>query len=121
MSIKGFVEELEKIEAEIKMNNKKNSVLRKRMKDIKENIAEFLREKDQIGLKHNGRAIILETVEKRIPKKKKEKEESVLSLLEQLGVDEPEKAYQQLLEAQKGESISKHNVKIKKIKSGGEN
>jgi hypothetical protein len=117
MSIKGFVEELEKIEAEIKINNKKNFILRKRMKEIKENIADFLREKDQVGLKYNGRAIILETVEKRVPKKKKEKEASILSLLEELGIDEPDKAYQQLLDAQKGDSIEKHNVKIKKLQT----
>jgi ABC-type oligopeptide transport system ATPase subunit len=117
MSIKGFVEELEKIETEIKINNKKNATLRKRVKEIKENIAQFLREKDQVGLKHNGRAIIMETTEKRIPKKKKEKEASVLSLLEELGIDEPDKAYQQLLEVQKGEAVEKHNIKIKKLQS----
>lgn len=115
MSIKAYVDELENIEAQIKINNQKNAALRKRMKELKTNITQFLQEKDQVGLKYKGKAIILETTEKRLAKKKKEKEESILHVLQELGIANTEEAYKMILEAQKGEPVETHNVKIKKI------
>lgn len=115
MSIKAYVDELENIEAQIKINNQKNAALRKRVKELKDNIAQFLQEKDQVGLKYKGKAVVLETTEKRLPKKKAEKQESVMHLLQELGISNTEEVYKQILDVQKGETVEKHNVKIKKL------
>lgn len=115
MSIKGYVDELEQLQAEIKRNNIRNSILRKRVKELENNITVYLDEKGQHGLKYKGRAIIVEQKEKRMTKKKKDKETDIISLFEELGVNDPQNAYIRLLDTQKGDSIEQKKIKFKKI------
>ena len=71
MSIKSYIDELTLINIEIKRNNNINTKLRKRLKEIEVNITSYLKEKDQVGLKYNGKAILIENKEHRPTKKKK--------------------------------------------------
>jgi hypothetical protein len=116
MSIKGSIDELDRIKAEIARNNSQNRILRKRAGVLEEQITNYLQSKSQAGVKYNGRTIILETKERRGRKFKAQRQRDVVALLEQLGVDEPTEAYKQLLDAQKGEVMEHHKLKIKKIK-----
>jgi hypothetical protein len=116
MSIKNYVEELEQIKDEIKRNNNRNQLLHKRIKELEKNISDFLIEKGQPGVKYKGRAITIETTEGRPTKKKKDKEKSVLAVLEKLGISDTEKAYIELQNAQKGEPISKTKLIVKNIR-----
>ena len=115
MSIKSYVDELEKLNIEIKRNSERNKRLKKRVKELEKYISEYIVNKNQIGLKYNGSAILVEKKETRVRKKKKEKEESVLSLLKELGVSNPKNAYKLLQNAQKGNSVDTCKIKIKKI------
>jgi cell division septum initiation protein DivIVA len=115
MSIKGYVDELEQLQAEIKRNNSRNRALRMRVKDLETNIKEYLAQKGQHGVKYKGRAIILENKERRPPKKKKEKEADVISLLEELGVEDPNKAYTRIQDVQKGDPIDQQKIKFRKL------
>ena len=115
MSIKSYVEELETIQAEIKRNNLKNLQLRQRSKKLETNIKEYLDEKGQLGLKYQGKAIIMEQKELRPSKKKKDKEEALISFLEDLGVSDPKEAYSKLIEAQKQAPVEKTSIKFKKL------
>ena len=115
MSIKAYVEELEQIHAEIKRNNLKNLQLRNRSKQLENNIKEYLDEKGQLGLKYQGKAIIMEQKELRPSKKKKDKEEALLSFFQDLGVSDPKEAYEKLQEAQKQAPIEKMSIKFKKL------
>jgi len=115
MSIKSYVEELETIQAEIKRNNLKNLQLRQRSKKLETSIKEYLDEKGQLGLKYQGKAIIMEQKELRPSKKKKDKEEALLSFFEDLGVSDPKEAYSKLIEAQKQAPIEKTSIKFKKL------
>jgi hypothetical protein len=115
MSIKAYVEELQQIQAEIKRNNFKNSQLRQRSKELETNITEYLNEKGQLGLKYQGKAIVMEQKELRPIKKKKDKEEALLSFFEDLGVSDPKEAYEKLQEAQKQPPIEKMSIKFKKL------
>lgn len=115
MSIKQYIDELDKLNAEIKRNNSNNKILRARIKELESNIGEYLLQKGQHGLKYNGRAIIIENKEKRPPKKKKEKEQSVLSLLEEWGINDTQSAYAKLQDVQKGEIIEQKKIKFTKV------
>lgn len=116
MSIKGTVQELEQIEAEIKRNNERNRELRSRVKQLKADITDYLSSKGQDGMKYNGRAIIVERKEKRPPRKKNEKRYEAISVLEAAGVEDPDKLYDQIMDAHKGDPIEQLNLKFKKLK-----
>ena len=115
MSIRSYVEELNTIQKEIKVNNTRNRFLRKRMKQLELNITEYLKSKGQNGLKYNGKAIILEKKERRPRKNKKIKEQDLVNLLEDLGVNDPIEAYKQVIEIQKGNPVENFKLKIKNL------
>ena len=115
MSIKSYIDELEQIHSEIKRNNLRNHMLRKRTKELEENIFEYLKNKNQPGIKYNGKAVIMEQKEKRPIKKKKEKEADIISFFEKLGIDEPADVYNQLQNIQRCEPIEENKLKFKKI------
>ena len=116
MSIKPTITELDKIKAEIARNNGLNRALRQRAKVLEAQISTYLRTKAPTGVKWGDRTIVLETGERRPAKSKSDKERDVISLLEELGVNDPRNAYGRLVDAQKGESIEHQKLKIKKIK-----
>lgn len=115
MSIKAYVDELEQIQAEIKRNNARNSILRQRSKELEANIADYLAHKGQHGIKYNGRAVVIEQKEKRPVKKKKEKEADIISFLEKLGIDDAADVYNQLLDVQRCDPVEESKIKFKKI------
>ena len=115
MFIKAYVDELEQIQAEIKRNNSRNSMLRQRSKELETNITEYLSQKGQHGIKYNGRAIIMEQKEKRPVKKKKEKEADIISFLEELGVKDPSHAYTRLQDVQRSDPVEENKIKFKKL------
>ena len=115
MSIKSYIEELENIQSEIKRNNIRNSNHRKRIKELETNITEYLKEKGQLGLKYQGKAIFLEQKELRPAKKKKDKEEALISFFQELGISDPKEAYSKFQDAQKEEPIEKTTIKFRKL------
>lgn len=115
MSIKTYVDELEQINSEIKRNNAQNKALRARVKELEANIDDYLTQKGQHGLKYKGQAIIIEQKERRPTKNKKDKEESVVALLREWGVDDTKDAYIRLCETQKGDPVEQRKIKIRKL------
>ena len=121
MSIKGYVDELEQIQSEIKRNNTRNRVLRQRAKALEANISEYLSQKGQSGLKYKGKAIVIENKEHRPAKKKKEKDADIISLLEQWGIQDAQNAYQKLQEVQKGEPVEQQKIKFQSLEKAIKN
>lgn len=117
MSIKGSIDELDRIKAEIARNNAQNRALRKRATTLETQISNYLQAKSQAGVKYNGRTIILETKERRSRKGKADKQRDTMALLRELGVDDPAEAYAQLLDVQKGAAVEHHKLKIKRIRN----
>jgi len=115
MSIKAYVDELEQIQAQIRFNNETNRNLRKRCEQLETSIAEYLVQKGQHGLKYNGKAVIIESKERRPPKKKKDKDADIISVLEEFGISNPTEAYTRIQEAQKGVPIEQQKIKFKKL------
>jgi hypothetical protein len=115
MSIKLYVDELEQLQHEIKRNNETNRKLRLRTSELENYISEYLVQKGQHGLKYNGKAIVIESKEYRPVKKKKDKDADIISLLQEIGCNDPKDAYNRIIEAQKGEPVEKQKIKFKKI------
>jgi len=116
MSIQGKVNEFNSIESELKSLRKRGSVLRKRAKQIKIEIDEYLDMKKQPGLKYKGTAIIRETSEKRPMKKKADAKADAIYVLEQQGVRSPERVFEKVMDARRGSPIEQRKLKFKKIK-----
>lgn len=116
MSIKESLVELENLEQEIKRHRSIIKEMTTRKKDIENEIQEYLVSKDQEGMKYNGKAILLEHGEKRPTKTPKDKKQSVIKLLEGLGVYNPEEMYSQITDVTKGSPRQTRKVVIKQIK-----
>jgi hypothetical protein len=115
MSIKQSIDELERIKAEMTRNNAHNRTLRKRAHVLESQISDYLQSKSQSGVKYKGRAIILETKERRARKNKVDKQRDAVAFLKELGVEDPLQAYLELLDVQKGDATEHHKLKFKKI------
>jgi len=116
MSIVESVNELEQLSQEIKLVSKQLRALRLRSKKVSADIQTFLREKEQPGVKYQGKAYILEERSKNLYKKKDEIQSDSLEVLRQAGIDNPEGVLDRLLKARKGEETKAFKVKIKKVK-----
>jgi hypothetical protein len=116
MSIQGKVNELNSIKNELKSLRQRGAVLRKRTKVIEEEIEDYLDSKDQPGLKYKGTAIIRETGTSRPLKKKTEARSDAIYVLEQRGVESPEKVYDEMMDARRGSPTEKRKLKFKQIK-----
>ena len=90
--------------------------LKKRKTKLEEDIAKFLKEKDQPGIKYKGIAAVLEDKTKRLPKKKAQKTEDCISVLKAYNVLQPEKLLKDIMETMKGDEVETEVVKIKNIK-----
>lgn len=119
MSIRADVQQLQAIRAEIKALNDKKRKLREQELAVEGRIAEFLRAKEQQGVKYQGTAIVLEEKETHRNRPPKDRDAEAISVLARYGVPEPEKALSELMQARKGEKIIKQKLKIKKY--SGEN
>ena len=116
MSIKETINELDKLKTEIKRNNSLNRALRQRSKILEEQISSYLETKAPSGVKWGDRSIVLQTSERRPVKSKSAKQRDVLSVLEELGINDPHKVYGRIVDAQKGDSVEHKKLLIKKIK-----
>ena len=115
-SIVSYISELQSINQAIAENNKKNASLRKRVKQLEKEIADYLEAKDQPGVKFQNVAIVVEKKPKWTTKNKKEKEKDSLRILEDYGVTESRSALEDLMRVRKGEEFEDKKIKIKKIK-----
>lgn len=115
MSIQGKVNELNSIKKELKLLRDKGSALRKRLKQIEEEIDEYLDAKDQPGLKYKGVAIIRETKQKRRVKKKNEQREDAIDVLKRYGINRPEEVFDEIMEARRGSPVDQRKLTLKKI------
>ena len=117
MSIKSDVAELESIRSEIKYLNQKKKNLREKEKQVESRISMFLKSKDQIGVKHQGLAVVMEAKEVSGPKKTKDRNTDAISVLERYGIREAEKVLAELMNARRGDKIITEKLSVKKLTS----
>ena len=114
MSIQGKVNELNSIKSELKSLRARGTMLRKKMKDVEEEIKEYLERKDQPGLKYRGTAIIRETVTKRAPKKKQDATNDAVYVLEKHGIHSPERVLKEVMDARRYSPTEHDRLRFKK-------
>lgn len=117
MSIQNDIKELKDLNIEIKRLYSQVKGLKLQAKTVEKRITDFLIEKNQIGLKHQDTAIVLDHKEKRSVMTKTEREDSSVSILQRYGIDNPKDVLNELLESRKGVPTEITKLKITKIKN----
>ena len=115
-AIQNYINELKNLNIELKRLNKASHVVRQRAKQVESDIINYLREKEQPGVKYQDMAIVVENKTKRINKSKKDIEEDSLRVLEDYGISNAKEVLDEILRARKGEEIENQKLKIKNIK-----
>lgn len=115
MSIQNDVNELKHIEIELKRLRVQVKKLNSRKKDLNDKIAEFLKSKDQVGVKYQGKAIILNNKTKREYKSQKDKHSDGVRVLREYGISDPKKVLDEIIESMKGNKIETSNIKIQNL------
>jgi hypothetical protein len=118
MSIQRNVTELQLIKNELKEMGARAKALRLRAKTIEDQIAIYLKSKDQQGVKYKGVAIIIEHKPKRLTKKKQDQDDDALAVLRKQGMDavQAEQLLKDVLEARRGLTSETAQIKFKTLK-----
>jgi hypothetical protein len=116
MSIRADVQELEFLNSEMKVLRRRMKFLRDKQKATEGRIAQFLKAKEQPGVKFQGTALILEEKEKAQHKRPKDKDADTITVLERLGVENPQEALKDIIAARRGETQKTERLKVKKYK-----
>lgn len=112
-TIRAEVEELTQINLEIKRNLEIIKKLREKKKVLEANITAFLNQKDIPGVKCNGDIIMLQRKNKTVSKSKKTRDQALIDLLKNSGVNNPEEVAKQIKTVGK-ESVTMETIKINK-------
>lgn len=113
--ISRLIDELNALKMDLKRRNAETRNMNTRKKEIENEIATFLKEKDQPGVKYKGQAIIAKTVRTRSKKKKEVKMEDGKEVLLSYGIEDPERVLNELLLAMRGDAIEVTRVEIAKV------
>lgn len=116
MSIQADVNQLKILNEELKRLRLKIKSINNTKKQVEERIINFLKAKDQPGVKYQGDTIILDTQQKRNRKPQKDKEQNALNVLRTYNIHNPEEALKDILEGMKGDVTTVSKLKIKKSK-----
>ena len=118
MSVADTVRELKALTLEIKTRSAELKELRLNKKKCEDEIITYLQEKEQPGIKVQDYVVMAETKDKRIRKKKSDKERDAQEVLERYGIQEPKKVLTELLESMRGEKSSVSVLKAKEMYAG---
>ena len=106
MSIHDVIHEFSEIQKELENIKKRKRILESRFGDLQNIIRSYLEEKNLPGVKYNGIVIYLKNINKKVFKPAKERKPIILETLKEIGVQDPEKAYQIMIDKQKIEKQS---------------
>jgi hypothetical protein len=113
MSVKGDVDELQRVNAEIKRTAEALKRLRETKLIIESRVANFLKEKDLPGVKYNESVILLKQKSTSKAKPKKIRQGEIIDLLINSGVQDPEALLKKINSVGR-EKITKDSIKIDK-------
>lgn len=116
MSIQSDINELQSINIEIKNIQQRLKHIRNQKKKVENRINNFLKEKQQPGVKYKGVAITVQDVKKRSYKKKQHKKDDGCYILNKYGINNSKQVLEELLEAMRGSPEYKPVIKMKNIK-----
>jgi DNA-binding transcriptional ArsR family regulator len=115
-SIQSDIIEIDALDKELKSVQQHLKKLKKRREQVNKRIQDYLDKNDQPGVKYKGIAIIKQEKQKRLYKKKKDRETDACQFLEEHGIRQPKKFLEQLLEKRRGEAFQEECLTVSKYK-----
>jgi hypothetical protein len=107
------MKELKTINNEIRRLTIQLKNLRDKKKDLEKHILSFLKQEEQPGLRYQEMVVLSGEKKIRDKKDKEQKEQEIINLLENAGVNDAKNTYNTILEAMKGEQHTVPTLKIK--------
>lgn len=107
------MKELKTINNEIRRITIQLKNLRDKKKDLEKHILSFLKQEEQPGLRYQEMVVLSGEKKIRDKKDKEQKEQEIINLLENAGVNDAKNTYNTILEAMKGEQHTVPTLKIK--------
>jgi ABC-type dipeptide/oligopeptide/nickel transport system ATPase component len=111
--IQDEMKELKAVEAELKSLNEKSKELRSRKKELTSSILDWLVKTDRPGCMYEELVVLRGEGKSKCPMKKKEKEAAAIKVLEEQGIQQPEKIYENIKTAMSGEREMEPKLSIK--------
>jgi predicted transcriptional regulator len=111
--IANYMKELKTINNEIRRLTIQLKNLRDKKKDLEKHILSFLKQEEQPGLRYQEMVVLSGEKKIRDKKYKEHKEQEIINLLENAGVNDAKNTYNTILEAMKGEQHTVPTLKIK--------
>jgi len=111
--IQDEMKELKAVEAELKSLNEKTKELRSRKKELTASILDWLVKTDRPGCMYEELVVLRGERKAPCQMKKKEKEAAAIRVLEEQGIKQPEKLYEDLKNAMTGERELEPKLSIK--------
>jgi hypothetical protein len=116
MPISSDIDEFHNLTNEIKRLSITLKKLRNRRKKIESNIVEYLKFKEQKGVRYGDSALLIENKETRKRKKASECKIDSINILRRYGIRNAEEVLNELSNAKKGESTEVNKIKFLKPK-----
>lgn len=113
--VKTDIIELQELNREISRLSEQLKILRERKNYIEGSIINYLETTQQPGVKFKNVTVIQEEKNYRKPKKKKEKYSAAVNVLKGYGVQDPEEAYNKVINAMRGSPHAKPKLKLKEL------
>lgn len=111
--IQDEMKELKAVEAQIKSLSEKTKELKSRKKELTASILDWLVKTDRPGCMYEELVVLRGEGKARSQMKKKEKEAAAIRVLEEQGVQQPERLYESLKTAMAGEREMEPKLSIK--------
>jgi|LakMenE18May11ns_1017448.scaffolds.fasta_scaffold9784973_2 hypothetical protein len=118
VQIASDMNELKSINVEIKRLSEQIKRLKERKKDLDENIIEYLKNKDSEAIRYKDMLVITKEKKHREKKKKNERENDILNVLQQAGVMDSVKVLDNIKSALRGKEKTVNCLKIKEADNG---
>jgi uncharacterized membrane protein YgaE (UPF0421/DUF939 family) len=116
--IAGDMNEMKSINVEIKRLSDQIKRLKERKKELDENILEYLKDKDSEALRYKDMLVISKEKKHREKKKKVERENDILNVLQQAGISDSVKVLDGIKSALRGKEKMVNCLKIKESDNG---
>lgn len=107
------MKELKDIVSAIKTMNSQIKELRERKKVLEEKVLSYLEDTNNPGIKYKELVVIKNESITHAKKKKKEREESIINILQQQGIQDPKKVYAEILASSLGEEKQTTKLRVK--------
>lgn len=110
--VRDWMAELKNVKLEYKRLSLQTKAANARCKELERKILTYLEKTERPGLKYQDITVLRTESNTRTRKKKAEKDQSAIKILEEAGVEDPEATYKIMIESQKGDKTTVSKLKV---------